>query len=347
MKVGVRLPNSGPLAAAESILQSAKLAEKLNYDSVWVHDHIVWGTEQHSGHLSSGSAEALSSSQLPNFYESLTTLSTIAGCTERVMLGVAVVVLPLRNPIVFAKQTSVLDVLSGGRLIVGVAPGAPNITEKEFEAIGIDYHKRGKITDDYVRAIKKLWTEPLATYVGTFTTFKGVQMFPKPLQRPHPPILIAGGERGLSEIAIKRVAELGNGWIPAYLTETEVEQGTKQLERKMNEVGRDGEKLMVGLEMFTGIGKSEEQAQKAYSPTLLKNFASIEEGMKRSLVGSPGTITKRLEAYEKVGLDFVELKFMYSSIDQFHEQMRKFAKDILPSFEQRKSASRARNRVSG
>lgn len=144
MKVGVRLPNSGPLAAAESILHSAELAEKLNYDSVWVHDHIVWGTEQHRGHLSSGSAEALNSSQLPNFYESLATLSTITGRSDRVKLGVAVVILPLRNPVVFAKQTSVIDVLSGGRLIVGVAPGAPKITEKEFQTVGVDYHKRGK-----------------------------------------------------------------------------------------------------------------------------------------------------------------------------------------------------------
>lgn len=326
------MPNSGPLASPEAILQSAELAEKLNYDSVWVHDHIIWSTDQHRGHLSSGSAESLSSSQLPNFYESLTTLSTIVGCTERVKLGVAVVVLPLRNPVVFAKQTSVIDVLSGGRLIVGVAPGAPKITEKEFEAIGADYHKRGKITDDYIRATKKLWTEQVASYEGKFVAFRDVQMFPKPLQKPHPPILIAGGERGLSDIAIGRVAELGNGWIPAYLTETELEQGRKLLERKMKEVGR-GDRLMVGLEMFTGIGQSDDAAKEAHSATLMKNFDSVEEGMKRSLVGSPGVIAKRLEAYERVGLDFVELKFMYSSIQQFHELMTKFAQDILPSFE--------------
>ncbi len=293
--MGVRLPNSGPLASAEAILRGAELAEQLGYDSVWVHDHIIWGTEQHRDHLSSGSAEALNSSQLPNFYESLATLATIAGRTDRVKLGVAVVILPLRNPVVFAKQTSVIDVLSGGRLMVGVAPGAPKITEKEFESIGVEYHKRGKITDDYIRAVKNLWTEQLATYEGSFVSFNKVQMFPKPLQKPHPPILIAGGERGLSEIAIQRVAELGNGWIPAYLTETELEQGTKQLERRMKEVGRGDEKLMVGLEMFTGISQSEGEAERTYSATLMKNFNSAEEGMKRSLVGSTGSIAKRLD----------------------------------------------------
>jgi len=331
LKIGVRLPNSGPLASADAILKSAEVAERLGYDSVWVHDHIVWGTEQHKGHLSSGSAEALKSAQLPNFYESLSTLATIAGRTKRVKLGVAVVILPLRNPVVFAKQTSVMDALSGGRLIVGVAPGA-KITEKEFETVGVNYHRRGKITDDYVRAVRKLWTEPLATYNGEFVSFKEVQMFPKPLQQPSPPILIGGGERGLSDIAIKRVVAVGNGWIPAYLTEAEVEQGVKQLRQAAKQAGRGNEKFIVGLEMFTGIGSSDEAAERSYSATLMKNFVSVQEGLKRSLVGTSKTISKRLEAYQKAGLYYVELKFMYSTVSEFHELMEIFAREVLPSF---------------
>jgi probable F420-dependent oxidoreductase len=332
LEIGVRLPNSGPLASPDAILKSAEVAEKLGYDSVWVHDHIVWGTEQHKGHLSSGSAEALKSTQLPNFYESLSTLATIAGRTSRVKLGVAVVILPLRNPIVFAKQTSVIDVLSGGRLIVGVAPGAPKITEHEFETVGVDYHKRGKITDDYIKAVRNLWTEPLATYNGEFVSFKEVQMFPKPLQKPSPPILIGGGERGLSDIAMKRVITNGNGWIPAYLTETEVEEGVKQLRQAAKQAGRGNEKFTVGLEMFTGIGSSDEAAERSYSATLMKNFVSAQEGLKRSLVGTSERISKRIEAYQKTGLDYLELKLMYSTVPEFHELMETFAKEVLPSF---------------
>lgn len=332
VKFGVRLPNSGPLAAVDSILKSAEVAERLGYDSVWVHDHITWGTEQHRGHLSSGSAEALKSAQLPNFYECLTTLATISGRTNTVKLGVAVVILPLRNPVVFAKQTSVIDVLSGGRLLVGVAPGAPKITEKEFETVGVDYHKRGKITDEYIQAVKKLWTEPLATYTGKFISFNEVQMFPKPVQKPHPPILIGGGERGLSDIALKRVISGGNGWIPAYLTEAELETGAEQLREGTRKAGRSGEKFIVGLEMFTGLGPSDDAAKNTFSATLAKNFVSVEEGMKRSLVGSSKAITERMEAYANAGLDYVELKFMYSTIPEFHGTMETFAKDVLPSF---------------
>lgn len=332
MEIGVRLPNSGPLAAPDSILKSAELAEKLGYASVWVHDHIVWGTEQHRSHLSSGSAEALKSAQLPNFYECLTTLATIAGRTNQVKLGVAVVILPLRNPLVFAKQTSVLDVLSGGRLIIGVAPGAPKITEREFEAVGVEYHKRGKITDDYIEAVRALWTESLATYEGKFISFKEVQMFPKPLQKPSPPILIGGGERGLSDVAMRRVIEAGDGWIPAYLTETELEQGVNQLREGAKQAGKGSKKFTVGLEMFTGIGSSDEAAERTYSATLMKNFVSVEEGLKRSLVGTSNTISKRLEGYAKVGLDYVELKFMYSTVPEFHASMETFAREMLPSF---------------
>jgi len=330
---GVRLPNSGPLAAADSILNSADVAEQLGYDSVWVHDHITWGTEQHRGHLSSGSAEALKSAQLPNFYECLTTLATLAGRTNRVKLGIAVVILPLRNPVIFAKQTSTLDVLSGGRLLVGVAPGAPKITEKEFETVGVDYHSRGKITDDFIQAIRKLWTEPLPTYKGKFISFNEVQMFPKPIQKPHPPILIGGGERGLSDIALNRVVSGGDGWIPAYLTEAELETGVKRLREGTKKAGRGGgEKFIIGLEMFTGLGQSDDAAKNTFSSTLTKNFVSVDEGMKRSLVGTSQTITRRMEAYAKAGLDYVELKFMYSTVQEFHKSMETFAKDVLPSF---------------
>jgi probable F420-dependent oxidoreductase len=332
LEFGVRLPNSGPLATAESIVATAEVAERLGYDSVWVHDHVVWATEQHREHLSSGSAEALTSAQLPNFYESLTTLAALAGRTDRVKLGVAVVVLPLRNPVVFAKQTSTIDVLSGGRLILGVAPGAPKLTEKEFGTVGVDYHKRGRITDDYLRAIKKLWTEPLATYRGEFTSFNEVQMFPKPLQKPHPRILIGGGERGLSEVALKRVLELGNGWIPAYLTETELEQGIRMLEEGKKGAGRSGEKFTVGLEMFAGLRESDDSTRDMYAATLAKNFISTDEGLKRNLVGTTNTITRRLEGYQTARLDFIELKFIYSTVPEFHEMTRTFAKEIIPSF---------------
>src|SRR5579872_1038919 len=220
MQFGVRLPNSGPFANRSNIVEVARSAEALGFHSIWVHDHILWGSEQHRTHLSAGSAEALNQAQRPNFFESITTLSYLAGMTKRVKLGIAVLVLPLRNPLVVAKELANLDVLSEGRLLVGVAPGAPKITKPEFDAVGAVYEERGRITDDYLVAIRKLWNEEYPTKEGKYSHFKEVQMFPKPAQK-NLKILVGGGERGISERALRRVVEFGDGWIPAYLTPEE------------------------------------------------------------------------------------------------------------------------------
>ena len=331
MKFGVRLPNSGPLANRKNIIKVAEEAENLGFHSVWVHDHILWGTEQHRTHLSAGSAEALDESQKPNFYESITTLSYIAGRTESVKLGIAVLVLPLRNPLVLGKQLANLDVLSEGRLIVGVAPGAPNITTHEFEAVGVDYQKRGKITDEYISALRKVWNENLPSFSGSFANFREAQMFPKPAQK-HLNILIGGSERKISPRALERVIELGDGWVPAYLTPSEISEGVA----KINEGSRSRQKDFSGLtvvhEMFTAVDRDASKAAALASKSLSTSFVSTEEGMKRSLVGSPAELAKKLELYSSAGVKITELKFVYSEIPALVKMMKLFAEEVLPSF---------------
>jgi probable F420-dependent oxidoreductase len=331
MKFGIRLPNSGPLANRANIVQVAEKAESLGFHSIWVHDHILWGTEQHKTHLSAGSAEALDDSQKPNFYESITTLAYLAGMTKRVKLGIAVLVLPLRNPLVVAKQLANLDILSEGRLIVGVAPGAPNITKGEFEAVGSAYEQRGKITDDYIVAIKKLWNESLPSHQGKYTSFKDVQMFPKPVQNSLK-ILIGGGERGISERALKRAVDLGDGWIPAYLTPEEARDGIHKVKSAIFATGKHSDEYLFAHEMFAVLDQREAKARELASKSLLTNFESIDEGLKRSLVGTPEEVSKKLEQYQNAGVDLTELKFVYPSIPVLIEMMDMFAEKVLPSF---------------
>jgi probable F420-dependent oxidoreductase len=330
LKFGVRLPNSGPLASRKSILEVATRAEALEFHSVWVHDHILWGTEQHRTHLSAGSAEALSDSQNPNFFESVTTLAYLAAKTELVKLGVAVLVLPLRNPLIAGKQLANLDVLSEGRLILGVAPGAPKITLQEFEAIGVDYHQRGKITDEYIAALKKLWSENLPSYSGRFANFKEVQMFPKPAQRTLK-ILIGGGERGISARALKRVVEVGDGWIPAYLTPQEIADGVKQIKEQFRLKHREDKPTIVH-EMFTSLDENGETAKASAAKSLANNFVSVDVGIERSLVGSPRDLVQKLEQYSSAGVDITELKFVYSEISALLKMMDLFSREVLPSF---------------
>jgi probable F420-dependent oxidoreductase len=309
LKFGVRLPNSGPLASRENLVAIADEAEKLNYDSVWVHDHITWGTEQHRTHLSAGSKEALDEKQKPNFYESITTLTFVAGRCPTVKLGVAVIILPLRNPMVLAKQLANLDVLSEGRIMVGVAPGAPNISKTEFEAVGVKYEERGKITDEYIAAIRTIWSQDLPSFTGKYTSFKDVQLFPKPVQK-YPPILIGGGERGISTRALRRVLELGDGWIPAYLTPEEIADGINQVKTQGKAAGRDPSKFFFSHELFTFVDRDSEKARQHAAGSLSTNFVSVEEGEKRSLVGNPRQVADKLELYSKAGEDMVEIKWI-------------------------------------
>jgi len=332
LKFGVRLPNSGPLANRANIVQVADEAERLGFHSVWVHDHILWGTEQHRTHLSAGSAEALDESQRPNFYESITTLSYIAGRTKKLKVGIAVIVLPLRNPIVLAKQLANLDVMSEGRLIVGVAPGAANITKSEFEAIGAPYEERGKVTDEYIASIRKMWSDNLPSFSGRYVNFKEVQMFPKPTQK-NPMILIGGGERGISPKALRRVVELGDGWIPAYLTPEEASEGIATISKAVSAAGKDSTKYFVAHEMFTSLNTNSQNAAQSAAKSLSTNFVTVEEGLKRSLVGDPRELIEKIKLYEKAGVNMTELKWMYSSIPELLEMMNLFANEVLPAFD--------------
>ncbi len=129
VEFGIRLPVGGPLANTSDIARAARRADALGYDAVWVHDFIVWTHMQDKTHVSCGATELVKEDTPPNFYESLTNLAYLAGITERVKLGVAVLCLPYRNPILAAKQLANIDLLSNGRLLLGVGPG-PSETRK-------------------------------------------------------------------------------------------------------------------------------------------------------------------------------------------------------------------------
>ncbi len=324
---GVRVPVSGPLASRDNIVDVTKTAEGLGFDAIWVHDQITWSREQNSHHVSSGSVEAVVPGKDPDFFESVTTLSYLAGLTKTIKLGIAVVVLPLRNPVVAAKQLMNLDVLSGGRLILGVGTGAP-LVGKSFETVGVSFEERGEITDDYLRAMIAIFDQPSSAYAGTRVKFSGAEIFPKPLQKPHPPIIVGGLGR-----ALRRAALLGDGWIPANITTAGVKEGiSKILEiREKNGVASTG--LIVGNEIFASIDADPAAARQNASATIASYAKSIGRGSEEvTLVGSPAEVSKKIEAYAQAGVNAFELKFIYRNIQSLKSQLDLFAKKVLPSF---------------
>ncbi len=207
---GCSLPTRGPMAGPEALRSLAQRAEDLGYDSVWVSDHIILPRQVGSFYPYAADGVATFRPDEP-YYEPLAALNFLAGCTQRVRLGTHVLILPYRNPVLTAKMLATLDVLSGGRVILGAGVGW---MEEEFLALGLDtYHQRGAVTDEYIELYKELWTKDEPVFEGKYYQLSGSGFQPKPVQSPHPPIWI-GGHTGP---AIRRAAKYGDGWMPIGL----------------------------------------------------------------------------------------------------------------------------------
>ena len=203
---GVSLPTIG-MDDPSAVRLVAEQAEASGLDSVWAADHIVLPVSHSSTYPYSADGEFLIAPGLP-FLDQFTTLSYVAGFTSRVKLGTAVTLLPLRHPLAVAKTVATLDVLSGGRSILGVAAGW---LREEFEALGLDFESRGKVLDESLDVLMAAWTESVPRFEGRFFNVSGVESYPHPVQSPHPPIWVGGHTRPV----MRRRREIRHGVVPA------------------------------------------------------------------------------------------------------------------------------------
>jgi len=185
-------------ASSGDILQVAKTADRAGWDWLTLSEHVVIPREM-TGVMG------------PRFPEAISAAAVLAGATERIKILTYVLVLPYRNPVMLAKQISTLDFLSAGRFILGTAVGH---LEREFQVLKVPFEERGPMTDEYLWAMKELWTSPDPSFQGRYVQFENVVFEPKPVQKPHPPILIGGNTRP----ALRRAAALGDGWLPWLVT---------------------------------------------------------------------------------------------------------------------------------
>jgi probable F420-dependent oxidoreductase len=195
VRFSCRCPNADYLgfeASPEAIIASAKKAEALGFDAVFVNDHIIVD----------GSAR---SAPWTNTYDPLVALSFIAANTTRIGLGVSVLIMPYRNPIASAKSLATIDRMSGGRLIAGIGVGW---NEAEFNALGVPFHQRGARTTEYLRIWQACWAPGPVSFAGKFFAFSDMHVSPKPLQQPSPPIWIGGA----SDAALRRAATFAEVW---------------------------------------------------------------------------------------------------------------------------------------
>jgi probable F420-dependent oxidoreductase len=331
MRFSVQLPtcteglvNPIPFARPEDFVRLAQAAERLGYDAVWGNDHITAAPYVRTKW-----------SEPPNFYEVLMTLATVGAHTRRVRLGTAVLVLPLRDPVLLAKQVATLDQLTGGRAVLAVGIGA---YREEFEAhwprrAGA---RRGDLLDEGLIALRRLLTEREATHAGVHYAFEKLELWPKPVQRPFP--IYIGGH---NEAAVARAARLGQGWLPGWRPFDEIRQRTALLRRLTAEAGRDAREVEAAVQFTLVIGRTPEEAAARYRATgMVQHRKSLAHSGRdpalaeaNNLIGSPESLKEKIAFLQAAGVDHVcALQFPHDSVAEMLEQMEWFARDVMPAF---------------
>jgi probable F420-dependent oxidoreductase len=292
MQIGISLQNNWGIDDVQAIVQLASEAEALGFASIWVHDHVF--NAAHVFHRIGDKP----------YYEPLTLLSYVAARTQRVGLGTSVLVLPYHNPIRLAKTAATLDVLSGGRLILGVGVGA---VASESEAMGSPFAERGAITDEAIAIMKELWTQDLPSFGGKYHRFSGMPFSPKPRQQPHMPLLIGGNSRA----AIRRAARLGNGWHPLALAPEALTQGMRYLQEQAQSAGRDMAEIPVSISIPLGPS----------------NARRVALGIQ------PREIVRNIEAYARLGVQTLVIPGYTANLTEVLSAMDMLAREVLPVFQ--------------
>jgi probable F420-dependent oxidoreductase len=331
MRFSIQLPtcteglvNPIPFARPEDFVRLAQAAERLGYDAVWGNDHVTAAPYVRARW-----------SEPPSFYEVLITLAVVGAHTRRVRLGTAVLVLPLRDPVLLAKQAATLDQLTGGRVVLGVGIGA---YREEFEAQWPRRAdaRRGDMLDEALLALRRLWSERTASHAGPHYAFDELELQPKPVQQPLP--IYVGGH---NEAAVARAARLGQGWLPGWRPFDEVRARTALLRRLTAEAGRDPRDVEAAVQFTLHLGRTPDEASRRYRATgMVQHRRSLAHSGRdparaeaNNLIGSPESVRDKIGELREAGVDHLcALQFPHDTVGEMLEQMDWFARDVMPEF---------------
>ncbi|MSO75776.1 MAG: TIGR03619 family F420-dependent LLM class oxidoreductase [Alphaproteobacteria bacterium] len=314
MKFGLHLGMRGPAAAPDSLIAIATLAEALGFEHLGFSDHVVIATEVASVYPYTKTGRWFAA-DTGTCLEQVTVMSFVAAATRRIRLLNSVMVLPHRPVMLAAKMLTTVDVLSKGRLTVGVGVGW---MAEELVLLGAPaFARRGRASDEYIRAFRELWTAERPRFTGEFVNFDGVMFEPKPVQRPHPPIWV-GGE---SAVARRRAARLGDGWYPLtnnpaapYDTPDLFAAGVTDMRRAAEAAGRDPAGIEIALfAMGCRIGAPGEG----------------RDGGRLAFTGSAQAIVDDIGAYARRGVRQLVIGFENNELQATLDRLDQFAEAVM------------------
>ncbi|MBI4013981.1 MAG: LLM class flavin-dependent oxidoreductase [Candidatus Rokubacteria bacterium] len=324
MHFGLRLPTFALGARTATLAEMGRYlrrAEALGFEAAVTIDHL----------LTTPPAYACT------WLEPLTLLAALAGVTERIRLGTMVLVLPLRNPVYFAKEWATLDVLSGGRSILGVGVGW---AEEEFELMGVPRRERGRRTEEALELLQALWAGDRVSYEGRIFRVRDLTIDPKPVQKPHPPIWIGGGSQPFEKIyaqhvpdvtpVLRRVARYADAWVPhSSATPDMVQRDWAVIERAAPEFGRKAADIRVVYSNFVYVLRKGERPEAAAPRFATFSGMDLDYWREHYLLGEADAVVERINRRIAVvggRMDWVVL----NPVDWDPEQLERLAAEVLP-----------------
>ena len=291
MHLGFALANNQGVEDVQAIIRLARLADELGFDSVWASDHLF---------NVSYVFERIGDKP---YYDPLTILTYVAAVTTRIRLGTSVLVLPYHHPMRLAKAAATLDVLSGGRVILGVGVG---VVEQEFTAIGRAFADRGAITDETIAILQALWTQAVPTHDGHQYHFSGMPFAPKPLQQPSIPVVIGG----VSRAAMRRAVRMGNGWHPTAMPPELLRDRMRWLAEQAQAAGRVAADIPVSISVPLQGGRAG----------------------RYTLGLTPDEIVPKLQAFADLGVETVVLAPSTGDAQAMMQMLEMIAREVMPAF---------------
>ena len=309
MRYGFYMPTRGATAEPDALETLVTRGEALGFSSTMIADHVVFPVKIQSKYPYTadgrfpGHGDAL---------EQLSLMAFVAAKTRRLRLVTSVMILPYRNPVFTAKALATIDVLSRGRVTVGVGVGW---LEEEFQALGAaDFKRRGAVSDEYIRIFKALWTTSPASFRGEFYRFDEIQCLPHPVQKPHPPIWIGGH----SKAALRRVARLGDGWHPVGANPA-VPLGPSELQALLDEVYR----------LTEAEGRDPKTLTISYKAPVYDVGKPVAPGVaRRPFTGAPDQIREDIDTFARLGVSELIFDFRSESQTESLDRMERFAQSI-------------------
>jgi probable F420-dependent oxidoreductase len=308
MKVGILLPQTGDLATSENILYIGKEAEKEGFDSVWVFERLLWPVKPQTPY---GGVPNL---PIPVEYQSvldpLETLTYLAGNTQRISLGTSIIDILFHNPVILARRFATLDVLSGGRVIAGLGLGW---SKDEYDASGIPFSHKGARADEYMQVLKRIWTDDVVEFRGQFYNIPASKIGPKPVQKPHPPILLGA----YSPKAFPRIVNYADGWIPiaGSVPLEQQEQAINGLREAARKANKDPSNIRIFVLSYPNVLDSSSQSSSSNQP-------------RSPMSGTIDQIGSDIDRFKAMGAEHIIFGYAFSPIGKDVKKMMELTKQL-------------------